>query len=59
MNIRLLSMALVATALAGCSQKTQECPPLKERFSGKFYIGAAINEADSDLKFEKVHHLTL
>ncbi len=45
MNIRLLSMALVAAALAGCSQKSQECPPLKERFRGKFYIGAAINEA--------------
>ena len=43
---RILFPAILAMVCAGCSQnQTTECPPLKDRFDGKFYIGAAINEA--------------
>lgn len=43
---RILFPAILAMACVGCTQnQPKECPPLKERFDGKFYIGAAINEA--------------
>ena len=38
--------AAIVLAAAGCSSKTEEPKGIKDAFEGKFYIGAALNEAE-------------
>ncbi|MCR5455000.1 MAG: endo-1,4-beta-xylanase [Bacteroidales bacterium] len=42
---KLLTYAVAAAVLSGCSQPDKNDRTLKDEFQGKFYIGAAINEA--------------
>ncbi len=42
----LIISAAVVLAAAGCSSKAEEPKGIKDAFEGKFYIGAALNEAE-------------